>query len=94
MSLYKGLNVVFDDETPQGGLVNTMRRKIALRTDSGRRISISLDNWGGGVDRAFRRWTREYDGWRCVESGEFGRQVGLFAGLFSTEVPTRRPAGW
>jgi len=91
--LYKGLDVVFDDETAQGG-ITAMRRKIALRTDSGRRISISLDNWGGGVDRLFRRWTREYDGWRCVESGEFARQVGLFASLFTADAPKRRPAGW
>jgi hypothetical protein len=76
------------------GGISAMRRKIALRTNSGRRIAISLDNWGGGVDRLFRRWTREYDGWRCVETGEFGRQIGLLASFFSPDAPKGRPAGW
>jgi len=42
----------------------------------------------------FRRWTRDYDGWRCVETGEFGRPTGLFASLFTTEPPMRRPVRW
>lgn len=71
-----------------------MRKRITLRTDNGRRIAVTLDNWGGGVDRMFRRWTREYDGWRCVESGEFGRATGLFAAIFSSEPPMRRPVRW
>ena len=59
-----------------------MRRLMALKTEKGSRVVIHLDNWGGGVDRHFRRWTREYDGWRCVETGEGARKTSLlFGGL-------------
>jgi hypothetical protein len=53
---------------------------MALKTDKGSRVVIHLDNWGGGVYRQLRRWTREYDGWRCVETGEIARKTNLLFG--------------
>jgi hypothetical protein len=65
-----------------------MRKFITLRTNDGRRVYVSLDSWGGGTDRFHRRWTRDYDGWRCVDNGEIARQSGL---LFPR---TFRPLGF
>ncbi len=57
---------------------------MAVRTDRGNRVVIHLDNWGGGTDRQFRRWIREPDGWRCLETGEMGRKTSLlFGGLIA-----------
>jgi hypothetical protein len=64
-----------------------MKKFINLRTDEGARVFVSLDGWGAGIDRAHRRWTRESDGWRCVDSGEFVHKAGL---LFRRAV---RPLG-
>ena len=50
-----------------------MRKSIKLRTGDGKLVALHLDNWGGGVDRLYRRWVREADGgWRCVETGAVG----------------------
>jgi hypothetical protein len=68
-----------------------MRRLVALKTESGQRVYIHLDNWGGGVDRLFRRWMREHDGWRCLETGEMAHRTGLIFGRLSRLNP--RPQG-
>jgi hypothetical protein len=60
--------------------VTAMKKFITLRTDEGNRVFVSLDGWGLGIDRTHRRWTRETDGWRCVDSGEFARKSGLLFG--------------
>ncbi len=62
-----------------------MRKFITLRTDQGNRVFVSLDGWAAGMDRMHRRWTREADGWRCVDSGEFAHKAGL---LFRRPVRT------
>ena len=64
-----------------------MRKFITLRTDDGRRVYVSLDGWGGGTDRFHRRWTRDPEGWRCVDSGEIAHRAGL---LFTRPL---RPLG-
>lgn len=64
-----------------------MKKFITLRTDDGNRVFVSLDGWGAGIDRMHRRWSREADGWRCIDSGEFARHSGL---LFKR---TLRPLG-
>jgi len=57
-----------------------MKKFITLRTDNGNRVFISLDGWGAGMDRAHRRWTREADGWRCIDSGEYAHKSGFLFG--------------
>ena len=64
-----------------------MKKFITLRTDEGNRVFVSLDGWGAGIDRMHRRWTRETNGWRCIDTGEFASQSGL---LFKR---TLRPLG-
>ncbi|HEY1852803.1 MAG TPA: hypothetical protein VGG60_17410 [Candidatus Binataceae bacterium] len=54
-----------------------MKRFITLRTDNGDRVYLELDGWGAGIDRHHRRWTRDPDGWRCVDSGDVARRTGL-----------------
>jgi len=54
-----------------------MRRLITLRTEAGRRVYVHLDNLGAGVDRLYRRWSREPDGWHCVDTGEVAQISGL-----------------
>lgn len=54
-----------------------MRRLITLRTETGKRVFVHLDNVGSGIDKLYRRWTREGNGWRCVDSGEFAQLSGL-----------------
>jgi hypothetical protein len=63
-----------------------MRKSITLRTGDGKRIHLRLDNWGGGTDRLFRRWTREPDGWHCIDTGEIAQPASLFgwAGHFNS----------
>ena len=70
-----------------------MRKVMAVKTDRGKRVVIHLDNWGGGVDRQFRRWVREHDGWRCLETGELGRKTNLlFGSLFAARgLPRNQP---
>jgi hypothetical protein len=58
--------------------VIAMRRLITLKTETGRRVYVHLDNFGAGVDRLYRRWNRERDGWRCVDTGEVAQLSGLF----------------
>jgi len=58
-----------------------MRKLVRLKTQEGERIFVHLDNWGGGIDRLFRRWTREHDGWRCVDTGQIARRASLFEGF-------------
>jgi hypothetical protein len=64
-----------------------MMKFITLRTDGGNRVFVALDGWGIGMDRMHRRWTREPDGWCCVDSGEFAHKSGL---LFERTI---RPLG-
>ncbi len=59
-----------------------MRKYIMLRTRDGRRISVALDHWGGGIDRYHRRWTREADGWHCADTRDVAR---LEKGSFLTD---------
>ena len=54
-----------------------MRRLITLKTETGKRVYVRLDNFGAGIDRFFRRWSREPDGWRCVDTGELAQMSGL-----------------
>lgn len=54
-----------------------MKKFITLRPDNGDRIFIALDGWGAGVDRSHRRWTRDPDGWRCLDSGDVAHRRGL-----------------
>jgi hypothetical protein len=54
-----------------------MKKFITMRTDDGHRVFVSLDGWGAGIDRQHRRWSRESDGWRCVDNGEFAYKSGL-----------------
>src|SRR5260221_8296718 len=44
-----------------------MRRTAKLRTSEGNKVSIVLENWGSGMDRAMRRWT-------CMDSGEIAQE--------------------
>lgn len=57
--------------------VTVMRRLITLRTDGGKRFYVRLDNLGSGIDRLYRRWSREPDGWHCVDTGEIAQVSGL-----------------
>ena len=61
-----------------------MKKSIHLIDDSGSGVVAILDNWGSARDERFRRWVREPDGWRCIETGKFARPrpVKRFAGLF------------
>jgi hypothetical protein len=54
-----------------------MRKLITLRTGDGKRIYVHLDNWGGGNDKFYRRWTREPDGWHCIDTGEIAHRTSL-----------------
>jgi len=45
-------------------------------------VAVSMDNWGSGTDRLFRRWIREGEGWRCVETGLIARPTKRFANIF------------
>jgi hypothetical protein len=54
-----------------------MRKSITLRTGGGKRVHLRLDNWGVGTDKLFRRWTREPDGWHCVDTGEIAQRASL-----------------
>ncbi len=54
-----------------------MKRHITLQDNTGKRIRVALDNWGSAQDRLYRRWSREYDEWRCEETGEIAHRVGL-----------------
>jgi len=55
-----------------------MRKRVRLKTQDGQKIFVQLHHWGGGIDRHFRRWTREHDGWRCLESGQVAHPASLF----------------
>lgn len=59
---------VFAPACRQGG--GAMRKVVVLRTPDGKRIPVTLENWGMGVDRLYRRWTREQDGWHCAETSQ------------------------
>ncbi len=57
-----------------------MKKHITLRDNNGKRIRLALDNWGAAHDRFYRRWSREYDAWRCEETGVIAHRAGfLFA---------------
>ena len=51
-----------------------MRRTAKLRTSEGNKVSIVLENWGSGMDRAMRRWTWGDGHWRCMDSGEIAQE--------------------
>jgi len=63
-----------------------MQKVTVLHTESGAKVTVRLDNWGNGVDKAYRRWVRDQDGWHCLETSETAReptaQPGFFSGLF------------
>jgi hypothetical protein len=70
-----------------------MRKSIRLRTADGRFVSLHLDNWGGGVDRLYRRWLREPDSsWRCVETGESASPLTM--GIFGVFSKPAAPPRW
>jgi hypothetical protein len=62
-----------------------MKKYITLRTDKGDRVFLTLDGWGAGVDKLHRRWTRDPDGWRCLDNGDIAHKTGL---LFSRPMRT------
>ncbi|MGD0288876.1 MAG: hypothetical protein ABSC63_04350 [Candidatus Binataceae bacterium] len=55
-----------------------MKKAIKLRTAAGQMVKVMLDNWGGGIDRLYRRWTLEPGGWHCVDNGEIAQSVDSF----------------
>ena len=71
--------------------VPAMRRTIHLTTAQGKRVDLHLHNWGGGTDRMFRNWTKEPDGWHCVDTGEIGQPSRgfLFSRLSRLATPQR-----
>jgi hypothetical protein len=70
-----------------------MRKSIRLRTADGKLVALHLDNWGGGVDRLYRRWIREPDSsWRCVETGESASPLTM--GIFGVFSKAAAPPRW
>ena len=68
-----------------------MRRVVKLRTDDGEKIDLILDNWACGVDRLYRRWVREPDGWHCLETQKRANRRRLGWGLLFGRNP--KPLG-
>ena len=66
-----------------------MKKILSLVDETGKVIAVSMDNWGSGTDKSFRRWVREAEGWRCVETGLLARPAKRFATLFRKSA---RPA--
>lgn len=64
-------------------------KRITLMTMGGRRLTVALDHWGAGVDAGFRRWLREPDGWRCLETGEVAYEMSLWSRMFSSASRTK-----
>jgi hypothetical protein len=59
-----------------------MRQIVELQTRTGSRFSITLDNWGSGLDMLMRRWVLLDGSWKCTdgegcaeESGRSGVQI-------------------
>ena len=69
-----------------------MKRLISLRTEHGESVLVYLDNWGCGIDKSYRRWVREQDGWVCVETGEMACRVNLLFGWLSARSDAGSPA--
>jgi hypothetical protein len=63
-----------------------MKKVVSLLDDNGTEVMMSLDNWGSGVDRLFRRWVREGEAWRCIETGRTARQQRRFSSIFRKPV--------
>jgi hypothetical protein len=63
-----------------------MKKVISLFDDNGTEVLMSLDNWGSGVDRLFRRWVRDGEAWRCIETGRTARQKRRFGSIFRKSV--------
>jgi hypothetical protein len=54
-----------------------MRQIVELRTKTGSKFSIALDNWGSGMDVLMRRWVLLDGGyWKCADSGECAEASG------------------
>lgn len=53
-----------------------MRKSITLQTSDGKQLALRLDHWGGGIDKLYRRWSREPDGWHCTDTGEIAQLAG------------------
>ena len=53
-----------------------MKEIVTLKTGSGCRVRIVLDNRGSGLDDILRRWTFEDPYWRCIDNGELAEQSG------------------
>jgi len=63
-----------------------MKLHITLQDDrTGKRIRVTLDNWGAAHDRFYRRWSREYEAWRCEETGDIAHRAGF--GLAHPSLP-------
>ncbi len=63
-----------------------MKKVVSLVDESGTEVLMSLDNWGSGIDRIFRRWVREGEAWRCIETGRTARQNRGFGSIFRKSV--------
>ncbi|HVN90428.1 MAG TPA: hypothetical protein VMT61_11495 [Candidatus Binataceae bacterium] len=60
-----------------------MQRVTVLQTESGAKVTVRLDNWGNGVDKAYRRWVRDQDGWHCLETRETAHEPQAGSGFLS-----------
>jgi len=65
-----------------------MKKVLIVTDDNGSEVHMTLENWGSGVDRLFRRWVREGEVWRCLETGRSARQSQnkRFSSLFRKPV--------
>ena len=53
-----------------------MKKVIKLETADGKIVKVMLDNWGCGMDRLHRRWTRcNRKCWQCVDTGAVARSL-------------------
>ena len=50
-----------------------MKKIIKLLTAHDETVKVTLDNWGGGMDHLYRRWTLHPEGWLCVDNGEIAQ---------------------
>jgi hypothetical protein len=72
--------------------VPAMRRIVRLRTDDGEKLAITLDNWACGVDRLYRRWVREPDGWHCLETQKRATPETILRHILRRRARAPRPA--
>jgi len=53
-----------------------MRQIVELQTKTGSRFSITLDNWGSGLDMLMRRWVLLDGYWKCADGGDCAEESG------------------